>query len=204
VQGVGTGVVFEGIQKCFCMGIQRFERDSTKVGTTHNWVGHYYTIGPLNQVQIKSKLCYNSQTRFKQVINNWIYSICRRCYLVVTRSNSTQEKWQIDNLYRFLKIQCNHKEGSIPITFHIWNVEHSSRVWGIYFFIWVFMISSNLYSSNWQIQNYICYRLGGFYMEGDVIWNEKWTSNIQDNYYQNIQRIFGQFYEDIYGWFYGV
>jgi hypothetical protein len=36
VQGVGTGVVFEGIQKCFCMGIQRFERDSTKVGTTHN------------------------------------------------------------------------------------------------------------------------------------------------------------------------
>ncbi len=36
-------------------------------------------------------------------------------------------------------------------------------------------------------------------MEGDVIWNEKWTSNIQDNYYQNIQRIFGQFYEDIYG-----
>jgi hypothetical protein len=34
-------------------------------------------------------------------------------------------------------------------------------------------------------------------MEGDVIWSEKWTSNILESCYQNIQKIFGQFYEDI-------
>ncbi len=27
---------FEGIQRCFCMDIQRSERDSTKIGMTHN------------------------------------------------------------------------------------------------------------------------------------------------------------------------
>jgi hypothetical protein len=36
-------------------------------------------------------------------------------------------------------------------------------------------------------------------MKGDVVWNLKWTSNILKNYYQNIQRIFGQVYEDIFG-----
>jgi hypothetical protein len=42
------------------------------------------------------------------------------------------------------------------------------------------------------------YKLGSFYMEGDAIWSLKWTSNILENYYQNIQKIFGQFYEDIF------
>jgi hypothetical protein len=36
MQGVGSGVVVEGIQKCFCMDLQRYERDSTKVSTTQN------------------------------------------------------------------------------------------------------------------------------------------------------------------------
>jgi len=38
--------------------------------------------------------------------------------MVITHSNSTQEKWQIENLYKFQKNKCSHKEGSIPITFH--------------------------------------------------------------------------------------
>ncbi len=38
--------------------------------------------------------------------------------MVVTHSSSTQEKWQTENLYIFQKTKCNHKEGSIPITFH--------------------------------------------------------------------------------------
>jgi hypothetical protein len=42
-------------------------------------------------------------------------------------------------------------------------------------------------------------RLGGFYMEGDVIWSLKWTSNILESCDQNIQKIFEQFYEDIFG-----
>jgi hypothetical protein len=36
-------------------------------------------------------------------------------------------------------------------------------------------------------------------MEGDVIWSLKWTSNISESSYQNIQKIFGLFYEDIFG-----
>jgi len=38
--------------------------------------------------------------------------------MVVTHSNSTQEKWQVENMYRFQKTKCSDKEGSIPITFH--------------------------------------------------------------------------------------
>jgi len=36
MQGVGSGTNVEGIQRCFCMDIQKFERDSTRTSTTHN------------------------------------------------------------------------------------------------------------------------------------------------------------------------
>ncbi len=35
------------------------------------------------------------------------------------------------------------------------------------------MILSNFYNFRGHIQNYICYKLGGFYMEGDVVWSQK-------------------------------
>ncbi len=82
-----------------------------------NWT-LYYSASTLGQVQIKSKLCYNSQTKYIQVVNNWIYSICRRSYMVVTHNSSTQEKWKTKNLYRFQKIKCSQEEGSILITFY--------------------------------------------------------------------------------------
>jgi hypothetical protein len=34
MQSARSGVVVEGIQRCFCMDIQRSERDSTKASTT--------------------------------------------------------------------------------------------------------------------------------------------------------------------------
>jgi hypothetical protein len=36
MQNVKSARVVEGIQRCFYMDKQRFERDSTKVGITHN------------------------------------------------------------------------------------------------------------------------------------------------------------------------
>jgi hypothetical protein len=39
--------------------------------------------------------------------------------MVVTHGSSTLKKWQTENLHRFFKTKCSHKEGSIPITFHI-------------------------------------------------------------------------------------
>jgi len=33
---VGSGTDVEGVQRCFCMDIQRSERDSTKAGITQN------------------------------------------------------------------------------------------------------------------------------------------------------------------------
>jgi hypothetical protein len=39
--------------------------DSTRANTTQNWVGHYYTTYTLGEVQIKSKLCYNDQIRYR-------------------------------------------------------------------------------------------------------------------------------------------
>ncbi len=38
--------------------------------------------------------------------------------MVITHSSNTQEEWKTKNLYRFQKIKCSHKEGSICITFY--------------------------------------------------------------------------------------
>ncbi len=100
-QGIWTKAIDERVQRCFCMDIHRSERDSTRTNTTQNWVGHCSTTGTSGQVYIKSKLCYNNQTRYRQVVNNYIYSIYGRGYMVVTHSSSTQEKWQMEILYRF-------------------------------------------------------------------------------------------------------
>jgi hypothetical protein len=36
MQGVGSGTIVEGIQRCFYMDIQKSERDSTRASITHN------------------------------------------------------------------------------------------------------------------------------------------------------------------------
>jgi hypothetical protein len=36
-------------------------------------------------------------------------------------------------------------------------------------------------------------------MEGDAIWSLKWPSYILKSSDQNIQRVFGQFYDNIFG-----
>jgi hypothetical protein len=36
-------------------------------------------------------------------------------------------------------------------------------------------------------------------MEANVVWNKKWTSNILESHDQNIQKLFGKFYDDICG-----
>jgi hypothetical protein len=36
MQSVRSGIIVEGIQRCFCMDIIFFEKDSTRAGTTHN------------------------------------------------------------------------------------------------------------------------------------------------------------------------
>ncbi len=51
-------------------------------------------------------------------VSNWIRLIYTKGYMVITHSTSTQEKWKTKNLYRFLKIKCNHKEGSKLITIY--------------------------------------------------------------------------------------
>jgi hypothetical protein len=76
--------------------------------------------------------------------------------MVVTHICNTPKKWQIKNLYKFLK---NKKDPyPLPFTNEVLNI----------------------------IVGYGGYRLGGFYMEGDVVWSEKWTSNILKSCYQNI------------------
>ncbi len=45
MQSVGSGANAKGVQRCFCMDIQRSKSDSIKAGTTHNGDGYYYTTG---------------------------------------------------------------------------------------------------------------------------------------------------------------
>jgi hypothetical protein len=139
----------------------------------------------------------------KLLVAGFIQSIEEATWLspiIVTPKKNNKLKICIN----FRKLKCNHKKRSIPITFHRWSVEHNSRVWSIFFLKWIFRISSNFYNFRGYIQKCICYKLGGFYMEGDAIWNEKWTSNISENCYQSIQIFFWQFYKDISRWFYIV
>jgi hypothetical protein len=37
--------------------------------------------------------------------------------MVVTHSNSTQEKWQIENLHNFFKTKYKHKKNPYPLLF---------------------------------------------------------------------------------------
>ncbi len=64
-KNVGSGTSIEGVQRCFCMDIQRSERDSTRANTTHNWIEYYYTTGTSSKVHIKSELCYNNQIKYR-------------------------------------------------------------------------------------------------------------------------------------------
>ncbi len=41
--------------------------------------------------------------------------------MVLTHNNSTLEKWQVENLYRFQETKCSNKEGSIPIIDEVLN-----------------------------------------------------------------------------------
>jgi len=73
----------------------------------------------------------------------------------------------------FRKLNAATKKDPYPLPF---TNEVLSIVVGYeayFFFRWIFKISSNIYSSKGQIHDYIYYRLGGFYMEDDVIWSLK-------------------------------
>jgi hypothetical protein len=67
----------------------------------------------------------------------------------------------------FWKLNATHKEGSIPITFHKWSVEHNNRVWGIFFldgYSWyhqIYIASKDRYK--------IAFVMDWGDMEGDVV-----------------------------------
>jgi hypothetical protein len=58
------------------------------------------------------------------------------------------------------------------------------------FFGWLFYVSSNIHSFRRHIEDNVCDKLRIVYLEGDVSWNEKWTSNISKSCDKIIQRIF--------------
>ncbi len=71
----------------------------------------------------------------------------------------------------FKKINVATKKDPYPLPFKYEVMNIVTRYEAYSFFRWIFKISSNIYSSKGQIQDCICYKLGGFYMEGDVIWS---------------------------------
>jgi hypothetical protein len=62
---------------------------------------------------------------------------------------------------RILKTKYSHKKDPypLPFTYEILNIVARYET---LFLKWIFMISSNFYSSIKHIQDYICYRLGAF------------------------------------------
>jgi len=68
----------------------------------------------------------------------------------------------------FRKLNASTKKDPYPLPFTD-EVLNTIVRYETLFLRWIFRISSNPYSSRGQIQNYICYKFGGFYIEGDVI-----------------------------------
>ncbi len=54
--------------------------------------------------------------------------------MVVTHNSNTQEKWQIENLYRFQKTKCNTKNDPYPLLFKD-EVLNTITRYGAYFFL---------------------------------------------------------------------
>ncbi len=54
--------------------------------------------------------------------------------MVVTHNSNTQEKWQIENLYRFQKTKCNTKKDPYPLLFKD-EVLNTITRYGAYFFL---------------------------------------------------------------------
>jgi hypothetical protein len=151
--------------------IQKSERDSTRASTSQNWIGHYYTTSSSGQVQIKSKLCYNNQTRYRQVVSGWIHSICRRGYIVVAHVVIVPKKnGKLRICIDFKKLNVATKKDPYPLPF---TDEMLNTVIGYeaYFFLdrylgyhQIFIAPEDRYKTTFVIN------WGGFYMEGDVVW----------------------------------
>jgi hypothetical protein len=116
--------------------------------------------------------------------------------MVITYSSSTQKNGKLRICIDFKKLNAATKKDPYPLPF-IDEVLNTIVGYEIYSFLDGYLGYHQISSFRGQIQNYMCYRLGGFYMEGDVVWSQKWTSNISQSCYQNILKIFGQFNEDI-------
>jgi hypothetical protein len=82
----------------------------------------------------------------------------------------------------FQKVNVATKKDPYPLPFTN-EMLNTIAKYESFFFRWIFRISSNLYSSKKQIQDCIYYRLGGFYMERDIVWSQEWTSNILKSCY---------------------
>ncbi len=138
----------------------------------------------------------------KQDINillaiSFIHHVEHATCMAITNSGSNKKEWEAQNLCGFQKTECNNKEGSFSITIYRLSTKHNGRVPCIFSSGWIFQVSSNIHSSKRQIQNNVYHKLVSVYLEGDVFQNEKMTSNILKNYDKSIQRIFGQFHENI-------
>jgi hypothetical protein len=68
--------------------------------------------------------------------------------------------------FRILNVTTKKDPYPLPFTNEVLNIVVGYEA---YFLKWIFMISSNIYSSKGQIQDCICYKLRGFYMEGDAV-----------------------------------
>jgi hypothetical protein len=53
------------------------------------------------------------------IVSNKFYTTCGRGYMVVINYGSAKEEWEVQNLCRFLKGECNNEEGYFFITHHI-------------------------------------------------------------------------------------
>jgi hypothetical protein len=166
------------------MDIQRFERDST-IPPTHQ---ARYRLNPNYVITIK-------QDFDKLLVAGFIQSVKEATWLlpiVVVPKKNGKLKIYID----FKKLNAAKKKHPYPLPFtnEVLNIVAKYEAYS-------FLDGYSRYhqiSVASKTQDCICYRLGVFYMESDVLELKMDLQHIK-KLLQSIQRIFGQFYENNYG-----
>jgi len=124
MQGVGNAAFVERLQRCFCMDIQRFKRDSAKASITHNSIGHYYTTNTSN----KYKLNLNYVTIIKHNIDKLLTvgfiefvkeATWLSCIIVVPKKNG---KWKICIDLKKLNTAIKKDPYPLPFTDEVLNI----------------------------------------------------------------------------------
>lgn len=130
------------------MVMQGFQRNTSSHCSTLDWAKYNDTAFPSKLVSDESQLCNYGQTWFGgfiTLVEEAIHDCRIHCFggrsnLTFTHYGGPQEKWKVAHLHQFLKIKCNHNEGSISFAIYEKGLGYGSWTQSILIFGRIFQL----------------------------------------------------------------